>query len=60
MKVYISGDIEGITGTTHWNETEKNLPDWIPFAKQMTDEVVAAANGNKRSIWSVRRRFSIH
>lgn len=45
MKVYISGDIEGITGTTHWNETEKNLPDWEPFAKQMTDEVVAAANG---------------
>lgn len=45
MKVYISADIEGITGTTHWNETEKNLPDWVPFAKQMTDEVVAAVNG---------------
>lgn len=46
MKVYISGDIEGITGTTHWNETEKNLPDWSPFAKQMTDEVVAAVKGS--------------
>ena len=45
MKVYISGDIEGITGTTHWNETEKNLPDWVPFAKQMTAEVVAATKG---------------
>ena len=45
MKVYISGDIEGITGTTHWNETEKNLPDWEQFAKQMTKEVVAATNG---------------
>lgn len=45
MKVYISGDIEGITGTTHWNETEKNLPDWEPFAKQMTSEIVAAAKG---------------
>lgn len=45
MKVYISGDIEGITGTTHWNETEKNLPDWEPFAEQMTKEVVAAAKG---------------
>jgi len=22
MKVYISADIEGITGTTHWDETE--------------------------------------
>lgn len=45
MKVYISSDIEGITGTTHWNETEKNLPDWEQFAKQMTKEVVAATNG---------------
>lgn len=45
MKVYISGDIEGITGSTHWNETEKNLPDWEQFAKQMTKEVTAAANG---------------
>lgn len=45
MKIYISADIEGITGTTHWNETEKNLPDWNDFAKQMTDEVVAAAKG---------------
>lgn len=45
MKVYISGDIEGITGTTNWNETEKNLPDWEQFAKQMTKEVSAAAKG---------------
>lgn len=45
MKVYISADIEGITGTTHWNETEKNMPDWQEFANQMTEEVVAASEG---------------
>lgn len=45
MKVYISADIEGITGTTHWNETELNLPDIHPFQKQMTKEVYAAIEG---------------
>ena len=28
MKVYISADIEGITGTTSWSETELNAPDY--------------------------------
>lgn len=45
MKVYISVDIEGITGVTNWNETEKNLPDWIPFAQQMSLEALAAVDG---------------
>lgn len=45
MKVYISVDIEGITGVTNWNETEKNLPDWIPFSKQMSLECLAAVKG---------------
>lgn len=26
MKVYISADIEGVTGVTHWDETELNKP----------------------------------
>lgn len=45
MKVYISADIEGVTGSTHWDETKLNSPDWIPYAKQMTDETVAAVKG---------------
>jgi D-amino peptidase len=45
MKVYISADIEGITGTTTWSETELNSPDYIPFQKQMTKEVLAAIEG---------------
>ncbi|MGM9987823.1 MAG: M55 family metallopeptidase [Bacillaceae bacterium] len=49
MKIYISVDIEGIAGTTHWNETEKNLSDWSPFAKQMTDELLAAIKGAKKA-----------
>lgn len=42
MKIFISADIEGITGVTHWDETEKNKPDHKDFAHQMTLEVSAA------------------
>ncbi|MEK9198971.1 M55 family metallopeptidase [Lysinibacillus halotolerans] len=45
MKVYISADIEGITGTTAWIETELNTPDIQPFLQQMTKEVEAAVEG---------------
>lgn len=45
MKVYISADIEGITGTTVWSETELNAPDYQYFSLQMTKEVEAAIEG---------------
>jgi len=45
MKVYISADIEGITGTTHWDETEKKQADYAEFREQMTAEVNAACEG---------------
>ncbi|MCF7826852.1 MAG: M55 family metallopeptidase [Candidatus Marinimicrobia bacterium] len=44
MKLYISADIEGITGIGHWNETDKAFPnEYAWFQKQMTAEVAAAA-----------------
>jgi D-amino peptidase len=45
MKVFISADIEGITGVTHWDETEKPINDYKEFQQQMTDEVNAACQG---------------
>lgn len=45
MKVFMSADIEGITGTTHWDETEKKHPDYAEFQQQMTAEVSAACEG---------------
>jgi D-amino peptidase len=45
MKVYLSADIEGITGTTHWDETEKKAADYAEFREQMTAEVTAAGEG---------------
>lgn len=45
MKVYISADIEGITGATHWDETHKEHADYTAQARQMTAEVAAACRG---------------
>lgn len=55
MKIYISADIEGITGIAHWDEAEKEKPAYSEFAKQMTNEVKAACEGataaGAREIW---------
>ncbi len=45
MKVYISADIEGVTGVTHWDETELSKADCNAAREQMTAEVVAACEG---------------
>jgi len=45
MKVYISADLEGVTGASHWDETDKLKPDYIQFREQMTAEVSAACEG---------------
>ena len=46
MNVFISADIEGTCGISHWDETERSAPrDYAPFQKQMTREVAAACEG---------------
>lgn len=45
MKVFISADIEGVTGCTTWEETIKDHKDYPYFALQMTKEVDAACKG---------------
>lgn len=42
MKVYISADIEGVTGISKWDETIKGKQDYAIYRKQMTLEVAAA------------------
>ena len=42
MKVYISVDIEGITGVTNWDEAKLGNTDHIWAAEQMTKETLAA------------------
>ncbi len=46
MKIYISVDIEGITGVIHWNDTDKDSKgDYEYFRKIMAGEVNAAIEG---------------
>ena len=49
MKVYISADIEGITGVTHWDETHLDKQEYLAFQEQMTAEVAAACEGAIRA-----------
>ncbi len=44
-RVYISVDIEGITGVTDWDETFLNSPDHERAVKQMNAEAAAACRG---------------
>ena len=45
MKIFISADMEGVTGATNWNEADKAHPDYAEFREQMTAEVAAACEG---------------
>lgn len=45
MKIFISADIEGVCGVTHWDEATKGKGDYLEFAQQMTFEVNAACEG---------------
>ncbi len=45
MKVFISVDMEGITGVVSWNQTEYGKEDYERFRRLMTREANAAAQG---------------
>lgn len=45
MKVFISADIEGVTTTANWAETNITDGTYAPHARQMTSEVAAACEG---------------
>lgn len=45
MKVFISADIEGVTGVTHWDETDMGKAGYEAAREQMTAEVAAACEG---------------
>ena len=45
MKVYISADMEGVTGVSHWDEVDHAKPQYSYFQKQMSKEVAAACEG---------------
>jgi len=63
MKIYISVDMEGITGVTHWDEVEHNKPSaYTQFQERMTKEVVATCLGandaGAKEIWVKDAHYS--
>lgn len=55
LRVFISVDIEGITGVTNWEETGRSGKDYDLFRKIMTQEANAAVEGalaaGAKEIW---------
>jgi len=45
MKIFISADIEGVTGATSWSEADKAHAEYPELREQMTAEVAAACEG---------------
>lgn len=45
MKLFISTDIEGTTGITHWDEAKADHPSNLEFRQQMVREIRAACEG---------------
>lgn len=45
MRIYISADMEGITGISTWQETLKGNEVYLRYQEQMTREVAAACEG---------------
>lgn len=45
MKVFVSADMEGITGVVHGQELTQDTPSWNEARRWMTADVVAAAHG---------------
>ncbi|WP_069998141.1 M55 family metallopeptidase [Cellulosilyticum sp. I15G10I2] len=45
MRIYISADIEGVTGVSTWEETLKGNAEYDRCREQMTREVAAACEG---------------
>jgi len=45
MRIYLSADIEGVTGSITWDEGSADKPEYRYFQEQMTKEVAAACEG---------------
>jgi D-amino peptidase len=45
VRVYVSADIEGVTGIAHWDEADRTKNDYRWFQERMNVEVAAACEG---------------
>lgn len=45
MKIFISADIEGVSGIVDWDEATRSKPDYPRYSDEMSKEVQAACEG---------------
>ncbi|MGQ9701940.1 MAG: M55 family metallopeptidase [bacterium] len=53
INVFISFDLEGISGISSWKEMKKDSPDFLRIRKIATEEVNAAIRGVKKSEFDI-------
>ena len=55
LKVYISVDMEGVSGINHWDETIRNKPEYSFYKDELMNEIKAACEGanqaGAKEIW---------
>lgn len=55
MKIYISADIEGVSGIVNWDEATRWKPDYVSYLEEMMREVQSACEGannaGAKEIW---------
>jgi len=55
LKVYISVDMEGVSGINHWDETIRNKPEYSFYKDELMNEIKAACVGanlsGAKEIW---------
>lgn len=49
MKLFISADIEGVTGAATWDDTEPGKPSFNTYVRQMANEISAVCSAAKES-----------
>jgi D-amino peptidase len=64
VKVYISADIEGVTGASHWDETEKMKPDYQEFREEAASLIpdiaaVAVKQGTGNATINIHPRAAV-
>ena len=64
LKVFISVDMEGVSGLINWEETSASGRDYELFRRAMTEDANAAIDGALRAgaccIFMVRKKFYLN
>ena len=55
MMIHVSADIEGVTGTTHWNETDRKKAEYAASTVGVPVAFVSGGEGVRDEVREVSR-----